>query len=357
MRQRRADQAWAQARDESALPSGNTAYRRLPDFEAALKALAVRVPGAREADHAVAPVVRGPRHRRHRDHARPARAGRQADLPEHRDPSRPRVAVGRASARVRLRPAAQDYGKRRACDTARRPGADDRRPDREPGRLQRVPRGAERPRGPALQRTPTSSTGARTAAWRRAPPLPSTARRCRARSASTSTATTRASGAGRARARTRGRHVPRRGPGVRARGAGDPRPHRDAPDHQPHHQPHVLEPRPAPTGRGGGRLLGRRAAVPRPRPPDVADTNGYANIPSFQLYDTTGATEDWSYWTAGGLGFTFEIGDEAFHPEFSRRGRRRVPGPRARRRGGQGRQPRGVLPDARGDGRRRRTTR
>ena len=28
--QRRADQAWAQARDESALPSGNTAYRRLP---------------------------------------------------------------------------------------------------------------------------------------------------------------------------------------------------------------------------------------------------------------------------------------------------------------------------------------
>ena len=81
--QRRADQAWAQARDESALPSGNTAYRRLPDFEAALKALAVRVPGAREADHAVAPVVRRPRHRRHRDHARPARAGRQADLPEH----------------------------------------------------------------------------------------------------------------------------------------------------------------------------------------------------------------------------------------------------------------------------------
>jgi hypothetical protein len=55
------------------------------------------------------------------------------------------------------------------------------------------------------------------------------------------------------------------------------------------------------------RELGRR----------LADTNGYANIPSFQLYDTTGATEDWSYWTAGGLGFTFEIGDEAFHPEFS----------------------------------------
>ena len=55
------------------------------------------------------------------------------------------------------------------------------------------------------------------------------------------------------------------------------------------------------------RQLGRR----------MTDTNGYANIPGFQLYDTTGATEDWSYWTAGGLGFTFEIGKEDFHPEFA----------------------------------------
>jgi hypothetical protein len=49
----------------------------------------------------------------------------------------------------------------------------------------------------------------------------------------------------------------------------------------------------------------------------MADTNGYANIPSFQLYDTTGSTEDWTYWTAGGLGYTFEIGDDNFHPEFA----------------------------------------
>jgi len=49
----------------------------------------------------------------------------------------------------------------------------------------------------------------------------------------------------------------------------------------------------------------------------MADTNGYSNIPSFQLYDTTGSTEDWTYWTAGGLGYTFEIGDDDFHPAFS----------------------------------------
>jgi hypothetical protein len=44
--------------------------------------------------------------------------------------------------------------------------------------------------------------------------------------------------------------------------------------------------------------------------------NGYANDPSFKLYDTTGGTEDWTYWTAGGLGYTFEIGPSAFHPPY-----------------------------------------
>jgi murein tripeptide amidase MpaA len=46
--------------------------------------------------------------------------------------------------------------------------------------------------------------------------------------------------------------------------------------------------------------------------------NGYANIPSYQLYDTTGSTEDWAFWTAGVIGFTPEIGDESFHPAFER---------------------------------------
>ena len=71
------------------------------------------------------------------------------------------------------------------------------------------------------------------------------------------------------------------------------------------------------------------------RPPGVADVgfpleepllkdlgakmtshNDYANDPSFALYDTTGATEDWTFWTAGGLGYTFEIGPNEFHPPY-----------------------------------------
>lgn len=47
----------------------------------------------------------------------------------------------------------------------------------------------------------------------------------------------------------------------------------------------------------------------------MAANNGYANQHSYQLYDTTGTTEDWSYYATGGLGFTFEIGEE-FHPPF-----------------------------------------
>jgi hypothetical protein len=71
------------------------------------------------------------------------------------------------------------------------------------------------------------------------------------------------------------------------------------------------------------------------RPPGVADTgfpleeplledlgakmtshNDYANIPGFGLYDTTGTTEDWTFWTAGGVGYTFEIGPNEFHPPY-----------------------------------------
>jgi hypothetical protein len=40
----------------------------------------------------------------------------------------------------------------------------------------------------------------------------------------------------------------------------------------------------------------------------MTDENGYSNDFSYQLYDTTGTTEDWSYYATGGLGFTFEIG-------------------------------------------------
>ncbi|MGA8988740.1 M14 family zinc carboxypeptidase [Aeromicrobium sp.] len=45
-------------------------------------------------------------------------------------------------------------------------------------------------------------------------------------------------------------------------------------------------------------------------------SNGYQNIHGWQLYDTTGTTEDWSYNATGGFGYTFEIGPDEFHPPF-----------------------------------------
>jgi hypothetical protein len=48
----------------------------------------------------------------------------------------------------------------------------------------------------------------------------------------------------------------------------------------------------------------------------MAANNGYASIPGYQLYDTTGTTEDWSYPATGGFGFTFEIGPDEFHPPY-----------------------------------------
>jgi Zinc carboxypeptidase len=60
----------------------------------------------------------------------------------------------------------------------------------------------------------------------------------------------------------------------------------------------------------------------------MAKENGYFSQKSFELYDTTGTTEDWSYNATGGFGFTFEIycgdpnyetgdcDDPAFHPLF-----------------------------------------
>jgi hypothetical protein len=50
----------------------------------------------------------------------------------------------------------------------------------------------------------------------------------------------------------------------------------------------------------------------------LAAHNGYSNDPGFGLYDTTGSTEDWSFWTMGGLAFTFEIGGNDFHPQFAK---------------------------------------
>ena len=50
----------------------------------------------------------------------------------------------------------------------------------------------------------------------------------------------------------------------------------------------------------------------------MAGRNGYTSQPSWALYDTTGSTEDWSFFNTGGFGFTFEIGPDEFHPPFEK---------------------------------------
>ena len=49
----------------------------------------------------------------------------------------------------------------------------------------------------------------------------------------------------------------------------------------------------------------------------MAAENGYESQYGYQLYDTDGTTEDWSYNATGGLGYTFEIGHLGFHPPYA----------------------------------------
>ena len=48
----------------------------------------------------------------------------------------------------------------------------------------------------------------------------------------------------------------------------------------------------------------------------MAAQNGYSNQFGWELYDTTGTTEDYSYNATGGYGYTFEIGAHEFHPPY-----------------------------------------
>ncbi len=49
----------------------------------------------------------------------------------------------------------------------------------------------------------------------------------------------------------------------------------------------------------------------------MAAQTGYTNQFGWELYDTTGTTEDYSYNATGGYGYTFEIGPDEFHPPYA----------------------------------------
>ena len=51
----------------------------------------------------------------------------------------------------------------------------------------------------------------------------------------------------------------------------------------------------------------------------MASDTGYTSELGYQLYDTSGTTDDWTYFTAGAFSYTFEIGSSSddFHPPYS----------------------------------------
>ncbi len=50
----------------------------------------------------------------------------------------------------------------------------------------------------------------------------------------------------------------------------------------------------------------------------MAAENGYSNVFSYQIgYDHVGTTDGWSYYTTGGLGYVFEIGNTNSHPPYA----------------------------------------
>ncbi len=72
-----------------------------------------------------------------------------------------------------------------------------------------------------------------------------------------------------------------------------------------------------PPGLAGPGGLPRDEALLRSLGDAMAAKNGYKSEHGYELYDTTGSTEDWSYAVTGGLGYTFELGPHEFHPPYA----------------------------------------
>ncbi len=48
----------------------------------------------------------------------------------------------------------------------------------------------------------------------------------------------------------------------------------------------------------------------------TAQAAGYVDLVSYDLYDVSGATEDWNYFAQGAFGYTTEVGYDNFHPNY-----------------------------------------
>ena len=153
-----------------------------------------------------------------------------------------------------------------------------------------------------------------------------------------------------------GRHIPRRRAVLRARDAEHPRAAVDAVDHEPDHEPHVLEPVAAPAGRGGHGRPARGVADQGARRAD-GEPQRLRQHPGLRPLRHDGRH--------GGLDVLdrrlarVHVRDrsERVPSALQQRRRGRVPRPRPDGRRRQGRQPRGLLRDAGRDPGLRRCTR
>ena len=363
-RRPRAAQAEANRRADAALRGRDRSRPRLPSGRNELPPagrLRARAQAARAASTRAwcRPITleprddRGPRRQRHRDHAeRRRRRRRQADLPQHGRPPRARVAVVGARDGVGLRPARATTAATaapRAWSNATRTIVD---PDRQPRRLQHLARGARRRgrlRPVRLRDEAQELQDLREHAGavpRRAPATPTRPAAC---AAPTPTATTAGFWGGPG-ASTNWSSDTYRGdaPFSEPEVAEHPRAAGHAADHEPDHQPHLLEPRAAPAGRRRRRASRSTSRGYKALGERMAGHNGYANIPSFGLYDTTGAHRGLDVLDRRQRSASRSRSARTSSiPPFEHGRRRRVPRPRARRGRGQGRQPRGLLRDAR----------
>ena len=297
---RAADRRFAAEAEQTALPSGRTAYRRLADYELEMKQLAAALPEPRQAGHARGDHARGPAGQRHRDHARRRRhAGRQA-----------RCSCSMGVHHAREWPSSEhamefgydlltNYGK--SARTTRLVNAT---------RTIVVPivnvdgfnLSREAPDDSGCRR---SRTSARTAA------SPTGRRRRRAPAACRSTA---ASGVD--PNRNYGGLWGGQGASFNPindtyRGAGpfsEPETRniqklvssRQVTNLITNHT--YSQPDAAPAGPRRGRARRSTSRCYRALGERMTDHNLYANMPSYGLYDTSGTTEDWSYYSTGGLG-------------------------------------------------------
>ena len=240
--------------------------RRLPrpgDDQRRAPAARDDLPGQGQALHAEQDVAARQADLRRRGQRQRRAERRQAGLPAHRRPPRPRVADGRVHDGVHQRPADALRQRRRREDPARQ-GQADRGPGRQPGRLRPLAQPAERAEAQELpdhgRRHPDArglhAGGERQPRHRPQPQLPAVLGR-----------------PGLEHERDGLQHA-RRGPGLRARDPGHDQPGQHEPDHGRDQQPHA---RPAPAARAEllqrARRRRRRGRLPGPARAALARTS------------------------------------------------------------------------------------